>query len=205
MVQARRTERRWSRAFQHERSLRHQLQENLETLANQMHGLEDEARVSIGPVSPDKKMKASAKSQESLECDQSGDDDKFFDAPEMSVEEWKTVVADAAQSPSTDTEEERFILADTAAIKSSEASSKEKLPQIPLDKKMTVSDKHLPHSPLSHLPSLSLSNSHLSPYRSLMALLKASLMAVVLCQNVELEFLPNLPISLVFGPLSRTL
>ena len=50
MGQARNTERRWSRALQHERSLRLKLEENLETLACQMQGLENEARLSVqGP------------------------------------------------------------------------------------------------------------------------------------------------------------
>ena len=44
IVQARNTERRWSRALQHEHSLGLELQENLEALANQMHGLEHAAR-----------------------------------------------------------------------------------------------------------------------------------------------------------------
>lgn len=52
MVQARNTERRWSRALQHEHSLRLQLQDNMEALANQMHGLEDEARLSMQHISP---------------------------------------------------------------------------------------------------------------------------------------------------------
>jgi len=39
-VLAQSTERRWHRAVQHERSLRVQLQENIETLASEMHGLE---------------------------------------------------------------------------------------------------------------------------------------------------------------------
>ena len=47
MGQARNTDRRWSRALQHEHSLRLQLQDNMETLANQMHGLESEARASV--------------------------------------------------------------------------------------------------------------------------------------------------------------
>lgn len=52
MIQARNTERRWSRALQHEHSLRLQLQDNMEALANQMHGLEDEARLSVQGVLP---------------------------------------------------------------------------------------------------------------------------------------------------------
>ena len=47
MEQARSTDRRWSRALQHEHSLRLQLQENMEALANEMHGLESEARASV--------------------------------------------------------------------------------------------------------------------------------------------------------------
>lgn len=47
MAQSRNADRRWSRALQHEHSLRLQLQDNMETLANQMHGLESEARASV--------------------------------------------------------------------------------------------------------------------------------------------------------------
>ena len=47
VVQARSTERRWSRALQYEHSLRLQLQENMEALAGQMQSLEDEASKSI--------------------------------------------------------------------------------------------------------------------------------------------------------------
>lgn len=42
------TERRWQRAVQHERSLRVQLQENIETLASEMHGLEARCQESTG-------------------------------------------------------------------------------------------------------------------------------------------------------------
>lgn len=42
------TERRWQRAVQHERSLRVQLQENIETLANEMHGLEARCQENTG-------------------------------------------------------------------------------------------------------------------------------------------------------------
>lgn len=38
------TKQHWERALSHQRSLSHQLQENFETLAKQMHGLENEAR-----------------------------------------------------------------------------------------------------------------------------------------------------------------
>ena len=47
VVQAECTERRWSRALQHELSARAQLQENMEKLAKEMHGLEAEARRSF--------------------------------------------------------------------------------------------------------------------------------------------------------------
>ena len=50
VVQARSTERRWSRALQHEHSLRLQLQDNMVALASQMHGLEDEARQHLLPA-----------------------------------------------------------------------------------------------------------------------------------------------------------
>lgn len=42
------TERRWHRAVQHERSLRVQLQENIETLASEMHGLEARCQETSG-------------------------------------------------------------------------------------------------------------------------------------------------------------
>jgi len=47
-VLAQSTERRWQRAVQHERSLRVQLQENIETLANEMHGLEARCQENTG-------------------------------------------------------------------------------------------------------------------------------------------------------------
>ena len=45
--QAEGTDRRWTRALQHELSIRGQLQENMEKLAKEMHGLEAEARRSF--------------------------------------------------------------------------------------------------------------------------------------------------------------
>lgn len=51
-MQARSTERRWSRALQHEHSLRLKLQENMEALASQMQLLEDEARQSVQGMLP---------------------------------------------------------------------------------------------------------------------------------------------------------
>lgn len=47
MLQAENTDRRWSRALQHEHSIRVQLQENMEKLATEMHGLEAQARRSF--------------------------------------------------------------------------------------------------------------------------------------------------------------
>lgn len=52
MVQARSTERRWSRALQHEHLIRVQLQENTEALAKQMTRMEDEARQQFQGSSP---------------------------------------------------------------------------------------------------------------------------------------------------------
>ena len=48
MVHAHQADRRWTRALQHERSLRQHLQENIENLGKQMHSLESEARRSLG-------------------------------------------------------------------------------------------------------------------------------------------------------------
>lgn len=123
MVQAHSTDRRWSRALQHEHSLRLELQENMVALANQMQGMEDEARKKLhvqGPFaqhplsatssSPEvtintgdtslpendtkavgSKVKSGKKvvlSEETDGYESSDDEDKFFDAPEMSPEEW---------------------------------------------------------------------------------------------------------------------
>ena len=47
VAQAEGTEKRWLRALQHELSIRTQLQENMEKLAKEMHGMEAEARRSF--------------------------------------------------------------------------------------------------------------------------------------------------------------
>ena len=44
LKQAHNVEKRWTKELQNERDLRQQLQENLETMANQIHGLENEAK-----------------------------------------------------------------------------------------------------------------------------------------------------------------
>lgn len=123
MVQAHSTDRRWSRALQHEHSLRLELQDNMVALASQMQGLEDEARkklhvqgpfaqstlssahsspeslINSGPSSlPENgvakvglKVKSEKKVVLADEPDGYGtsdDEEKFFDAPEMSPEQW---------------------------------------------------------------------------------------------------------------------
>ena len=123
MVQAHSTDRRWSRALQHEHSLRLELQDNMVALASQMQGMEDEARKKLhvqGPFgqstlssahsSPESlinsgasslpengvaKVGSKVKSEKKVvladEPDgygSSDDEDKFFDAPEMSPEQW---------------------------------------------------------------------------------------------------------------------
>ena len=137
MVQAQSTDRRWSRALQHEHSLRLQLQENLEALANQMHGLESEARISVqngyrpqssvssletmsmysndtSVVSHDTSMtspilaakspvvttvtsgvRETSESAEGVQGEESDEEDKFFDAPEISQEEWDKSMSEA--------------------------------------------------------------------------------------------------------------
>ena len=126
-MQARSTERRWSRALQHEHSLRLQLQENMEALANQMHGLEDEARLTVqgGTVSSHGNITADTISTtttsdlstekktipttpalyksftETIDGDTDSDeDDKFFDAPEASATDWSKPKAIEAVSVS---------------------------------------------------------------------------------------------------------
>ena len=124
-------ERRWTRELQNEKDLRHRLQENLETMANQIHGLENEAqRTAEGrPHLPSQGSKEAAQSSTTSsevslmlpllmptseisklglgefgvggatqkdEVDrgaeggerESEEEERFFDAPEISVEEW---------------------------------------------------------------------------------------------------------------------
>lgn len=123
MVQAHSTDRRWSRALQHEHSLRLELQDNMVALASQMQGMEDEARKKLdvqGPFaqstlssahsSPESLVNSGASSlpengvakvglkvkseKKVVLADEpdgygsSDDEDKFFDAPEMSPEQW---------------------------------------------------------------------------------------------------------------------
>ena len=122
MVQARNTERRWSRALQHEHSLRLKLQENIEALAKQMNNMEDEARQKFQGTRPlitsspeasessgstsgsssrtgslKREPKHGSKKQVTVlgdprvsEFTDNGheDDDQFFDAPEISEEDW---------------------------------------------------------------------------------------------------------------------
>ena len=48
LQQARSVEKRWARDMQSERDLRLRLQENIETMASQMQGLENDAKRSVG-------------------------------------------------------------------------------------------------------------------------------------------------------------
>ena len=112
MVQAQNTDRRWSRALQHEHSIRLQLQENMEKLATEMHGLETEARRATFsnrdvPGSPGIEPRAVSTSispkttvsgnggecvgrvEESGEGgEESEEDEKFFDAEEVAYDDW---------------------------------------------------------------------------------------------------------------------
>ncbi len=60
VTQARSTGRHWSRSLQHERSLRQQLQDNLETMAGQMLGLESKARGIYHPLGSSTSLENSA-------------------------------------------------------------------------------------------------------------------------------------------------
>lgn len=184
IIQARSTERRWSRALQHEHSLRLQLQENMEALANQMHGLEDEARLSVQGMLPSlhtvsshgtaaaetsndlslsltEKKKVSVapgvalyrtekEFTETVDGDSDSDDeDKFFDAPEMSSTEWTK--SKEVEIPSSSKQQEAVSVGhrrsfstasvnDTSSMMSaSDANIREKFPQISSDRRMAVS------------------------------------------------------------------
>ncbi len=126
MLQARNTERRWSRALQHEHSIRVQLQENTEALAKQMTRMEDEARQQFQgssahngthtstmrplpnsktgslirePKHNVKKHVTVSGEPQILVITDSLDDEEFFDAPEISDEDW--VKASSSSSVST--------------------------------------------------------------------------------------------------------
>lgn len=123
-MQARNTDRRWSRALQHEHSLRLKLQENIEALANQMTNMEDEIRQKFqgkslppsasgvnlepmdssllnslpksgslrrGPKQQNKKQVTVT--EDAHEATDNGvkvsdEEEQFFDAPEISEEDW---------------------------------------------------------------------------------------------------------------------
>lgn len=195
LAQARNTERRWSRALQHEHSLRLQLQENMEALANQMHGLEDEARLSVqGPSlhavsspgsvvasvgsstseiagpSPDA-LKTTESVREKMPSEmyrspdqndyfeggyesEDEDEDKFFDAPEMSPEDVvkSKDATDQMASPSSSNSKLPSLppghrrsfsttsVNDTSSMKQASGQDvTEKLPQVSSDRRMAVS------------------------------------------------------------------
>lgn len=111
LLQAMNTDRRWSRALQHEHSLRLELQESMESLAKQMYGMESKARgmfvvqtpsssslvppeqnsvpvgliarmIPGGPIGRVEKRRKEGEEEEEEE-------EKFFDAPEISQEQWE--------------------------------------------------------------------------------------------------------------------
>lgn len=169
VVQAHSTDRRWSRALQHEHSLRLELQENMVALANQMQGMEDEARVKLkvqgpfsqpAPATPSLseasvsttgssslpggviKNRSKVKSEKHVtvadEPDgslSSDDEDKFFDAPEMSPEQW-----DRASSATLGHKRNvsQVSVNELQAILDEEPSSMDILP-VSSDRKMSVS------------------------------------------------------------------
>ncbi len=93
LLQATTTDRRWSRALQHEHSLRLELQESMEALAKQMHGMEREARGMFNgsqapsPVTHPKNEGSQVKGEGWEEEEE--EEEKFFDAQEISQEQWE--------------------------------------------------------------------------------------------------------------------
>ena len=165
-MQAHSTDRRWSRALQHEHSLRLELQENMVALANQMQGMEDEARVKLkvqGPfsqpapatpslseasvsttgtaslpggvakdgskVKSEKHVTVADEPDGSLSSD---DEDKFFDAPEMSPEQWDRATSGHKRNVS------QVSVNELQAILDEEPTSMDILP-VSSDRKMSVS------------------------------------------------------------------
>lgn len=170
VVQAHSTDRRWSRALQHEHSLRLELQENMVALANQMQGMEDEARMKLkvqgpfaqpAPATPSlseasvsttgtsslpggvakegSKIKGEKRVTVADEPDgelSSDDEDKFFDAPEMSPEQW-----DRATSGGHKRNVSQVSVNELQAILDEEPGSMDILP-VSSDRKMSVSMKY---------------------------------------------------------------
>ena len=171
VVQAHSTDRRWSRALQHEHSLRLELQENMEALANQMQGMENEAQMNLkvqgpfaqpAPATPSlsetsvsttgtsslpggvgvakegSKVKLGKRVTVADEPDgslSSDDEDKFFDAPEMSPEQW-----DRATSGGHKRNVSQVSVNELQAILDEEPTSMDILP-VSSDRKMSVSKK----------------------------------------------------------------
>lgn len=158
----------------------------MEALANQMHGLEDEARQSVQGILPSlhtvsfhgsalsspsskvvtasdvlqikettSKMKTSVSGSEGLDDHDGGfgggydsDEDKFFDAPEISAKDWAeehSIPAPEQQPSQSFSVGHRRSFSttsvnDTSSMKCvSDSDVKEKLPQISSDRKMSVS------------------------------------------------------------------
>lgn len=170
LVQAHSTDRRWSRALQHEHSLRLELQENMEALANQMQGMEDEARVKLkvqgpfaqpapttpslseaststtgttslpggGVVKNGSKVKSEKRVTVAEEPDgylsSDDDEDKFFDAPEMSPEQWDRATSGVGHKRNVS----QVSVNELQAIFDEEPSGMDILP-VSSDRKMSVS------------------------------------------------------------------
>ena len=165
MVQARNTDRRWSKSLQHEHSLRVQLQENIVTMANDLYGLENQAKNSVRkgkgaatpsvPTSGDTRLESGdyllshhpaeepKLSQEEAAVSSDDEDGRFFDAPEISLEEWeKTVEASSEGSPTGGRSKEglqRSTSLNEVSIQPVSPSDGTKQLPITSDRRMTVS------------------------------------------------------------------
>ena len=158
LVQARSTNRRWSRALQHERALRVEIQESFEALANQMHGMESEARGMFHPQMPGSSLESSSQDtvlsrDSALRSDDSQvtsldanggvteekeeeEEEKFFDAPEFSQEELVSMTPEAYSSkPSSE-----FVSGHKRNVSTASVNEAQSLLTIP-------EPDHLPFSP----------------------------------------------------------
>ena len=165
MVQARNTDRRWSKSLQHEHSLRVQLQENIVTMANDLYGLENQAKNSVRkgkgaatpsvPTSGDTRLESGdyllshhpaeepKLSQEEAAVSSDDEDGRFFDAPEISLEEWeKTVEASSEGSPTGGRSKEGMQRSTSLnEVSTQPVSPSDGTKQLPItsDRRMTVS------------------------------------------------------------------
>ena len=142
VIQARNAERKWSKTLQHEENNRIKLQENMETLAEELTRMEDQAKRrfqgSLRTGSLSSLKQDSTGSEISLRMAELEEDDQFFDAPEMSDSD----LARTGSAPATPTLAGIKGSLDTRSVNEAHglvAPSSDRLHPVSPDSKITVS------------------------------------------------------------------